>query len=94
VGRHTSRLKPRTSTGRVIDSSPFSLVRGDANQRRETPENSTLGSLLLYYLVLALVKDYTLSRAGILLDELLYATPPSPVSRKKSAQACDELIEL
>ncbi len=57
VGRHTSRLKPRTSTGRVIDSSPFSLVRGDANQRRETPENSTLGSLLLYYLVLALVKD-------------------------------------
>ena len=54
MGRHTSRLKPRTSTGRVIDSSPFSLVRGDANQRRETPENSTLGSLLLYYLVLAL----------------------------------------
>ena len=51
MGRHTSRLKPRTSTGRVIDSSPFSLVRGDANQRRETPENSTLGSLLLYYLV-------------------------------------------
>jgi hypothetical protein len=41
VGRHTSRLKPRTSSGRVIDSSPFSLVRGDANQRRETPENST-----------------------------------------------------
>jgi hypothetical protein len=43
VGRHTSRLKPRTSTGRVIDSSHFSLVRGDANQRRETPENSTNG---------------------------------------------------
>jgi hypothetical protein len=47
VGRQTSRLKPRTSSGRVIDSFPFSLVRGDANQRRETPENSTLGSLFL-----------------------------------------------
>jgi hypothetical protein len=46
VGRHTSRLKPRTSSGRVINSSPFSLVRGDANQRRETPENPTLGPLL------------------------------------------------
>jgi hypothetical protein len=41
VGRHTSRLKPRTSSGRVFDSPPFYLFVGTRISVEKPLKNST-----------------------------------------------------